>query len=115
MLMSLLYAHTASAQANAGSLEAIQGQAQAAAASSGSGQLALTTLTGQDARSTETDRAHLEANMASALVLQSPQEYRRWLLTYVRHLTQSEPHVTSRPCATVTPWVMFILSSIQST
>ena len=81
-------------EACAGSLEAIQGQAQAAAASSGSGRLALTALTGQDARSAETDRAHLEASMASALVLQSPQEYRRWLLTYVRHLTQSEPHLT---------------------
>ena len=32
------------------------------------------------------DRAHLEANMAAALLLQSPREYRRWLLSYVRHL-----------------------------
>ena len=96
--MSVLYAHMAQAKARAGSLEAIQGQAQAAAANLGSGQLALTTLTGQDAHSAETDRAHLEANMASALVLQSPKEYRRWLLTYVRHLTRSEPHLTSRSC-----------------
>lgn len=53
-------------------------------------------LTGQDARSVETDRAHLEANMASALLLQSPREYRRWLLTYVRHLSQSEPQCLFR-------------------
>ncbi len=32
-------------------------------------------------------RAHLEANMAAALALQSPAEYRRWLLTYARFLS----------------------------
>lgn len=32
------------------------------------------------------DRAHLESNMAAAHLLQSQQEYRRWLLTYVCHL-----------------------------
>ena len=54
--------------------------------------------------------------MASALVLQSPQEYRRWLLTYARHLTQGEPHLTSRAHAAMTPWVMYITaqSALQS-
>lgn len=32
-------------------------------------------------------RAHLEGNLAAALALQSPQEYRRWLGTYARFLT----------------------------
>ncbi len=76
-----------SSPAYAGDLEAVQGQAQSAAGAS-STQLALATLTGQDARSTDTDRAHLEANMASAVTLQSPQEYQRWLLTYVQYLTR---------------------------
>ena len=67
----------------------MQGQAQSAAGASSS-QLALATLTGQDTGSADTDRAHLEANMASALTLQSPQEYQRWLLTYVRYLTRSK-------------------------
>lgn len=31
-------------------------------------------------------RGHLEANMAAALALQSPQEYKRWLSTYASHL-----------------------------
>ena len=50
----------------------------------------MTTLTGQDMRSADMDRAHLEANMASALALQSPEEYQQWLLTYVRYLTRSK-------------------------
>ena len=32
-------------------------------------------------------RGHLEANVAAALALESPQEYRRWLLTYARFLS----------------------------
>lgn len=32
-------------------------------------------------------RAHLEANIAAALALQSPSDYRRWLLTYARNLS----------------------------
>lgn len=32
-------------------------------------------------------RAHLEANIAAALALQSAADYRRWLLTYARHLS----------------------------
>lgn len=32
-------------------------------------------------------RAHLEANMAAALALQSPHEYKRWLGTYASHLS----------------------------
>lgn len=70
-------------------MEALQGQAQSAAGASSS-QVTLTMLTGQDVRSTDMDRAHLESNMASALALQSPQEYQRWLLTYVRYLTRSK-------------------------
>ena len=78
-----------SASFHTGDMEALQGQAQSAAGASSS-QVALTVLTGQDVRSADTDRAHLEANMAAALTLQSPQEYQRWLLTYVRYLTRSK-------------------------
>lgn len=35
-------------------------------------------------------RAHLECNVASALAMQSPQEWRRWLVTYVRQLAADE-------------------------
>ena len=38
-------------------------------------------------------RAHLECNVASALALQSPQEWRRWLVTYVRQLAADEDEV----------------------
>jgi hypothetical protein len=34
----------------------------------------------------QSSRAHLETRLASALVLESQAEYRRWLLTYARHL-----------------------------
>ena len=37
-------------------------------------------------------REHLESNMAAALMLESPQEYRRWLLTYARHLAGVRPY-----------------------
>ncbi len=40
-------------------------------------------------------RPHLEANMAAALALQSPVEYKRWLLTYVRHLAGAATIVSS--------------------
>ena len=33
------------------------------------------------------DRAQLESNLAAALILGSASDYRRWLFTYVRHLT----------------------------
>ncbi|KAL4441231.1 hypothetical protein ABPG77_011468 [Micractinium sp. CCAP 211/92] len=33
-------------------------------------------------------RAHLEASLCTALALQSPQEYRRWLLAYARFLAE---------------------------
>lgn len=33
-------------------------------------------------------RAHLEASLSTALALQSPQEYRRWLLAYARFLAE---------------------------
>ena len=42
-------------------------------------------------------RAHLEANMAAALALQSPQEYRRWLGTYASHLS-GQPLPLSPSC-----------------
>ncbi len=38
-------------------------------------------------------RAHLESNVASALALQSPLEWRRWLVTYVRQLAVDEDEV----------------------
>jgi hypothetical protein len=68
----------------AGDLSQVQGQALASSGSplaSGIGSLAAGRL-----RTAGVDRAHLESNMAAALLLQSQQEYRRWLLTYVRHL-----------------------------
>lgn len=37
-------------------------------------------------------RAHLEANIAAALALQSAADYRRWLLTYARHLSGVVTH-----------------------
>ena len=39
--------------------------------------------------------------MASALVLRSAQEYQRWLLTYVKHLTQGGSPV---PCHVCLAW-----------
>ena len=58
-------------------------QAQAAGVAAGGG-ASLGQLTAP--RSPSVDRAHLEANMAAALLLRSPSEYRRWLLCYVCHL-----------------------------
>ena len=86
----------------AGDLEAVQGQAQSAVGASSS-QLALTALTGLDMPSADTDRAHLEANMAAALTLQSPQEYERWLLTYAQYLTRSKrcPSLTAAETCTL--------------
>ncbi|CAL8463095.1 g2629 [Coccomyxa elongata] len=71
--------------ASAGDLSQVQGQARAAVSSS-PGVSGVGALVADHARTAEQDRAHLEANMAAALVLESQQEYRRWLLTYVRHL-----------------------------
>ena len=45
------------------------------------------------------ERAHLEANMASAAALQSGAEWKRWLLTYVRQLAASEDEVRARQAA----------------
>lgn len=42
---------------------------------------------GQNQRVMVESRGHLEANVASAQLLRSPVEYRRWLHTYVRHLS----------------------------
>ncbi len=47
----------------------------------------LAALTAAPARSAADSRGHLESNMAAALALESPQEYRRWLLTYARFLS----------------------------
>jgi hypothetical protein len=46
-------------------------------------------------------RAHLECNVASALALQSPQEWRRWLVTYVRQLATDEDEVCVFVCVFV--------------
>ncbi|BDA47922.1 Protein HIRA [Coccomyxa sp. Obi] len=70
--------------ASAGDLSQVQGQAMAVSSSPGAA--GVSALAADHARTAELDRAHLEANMAAALLLESQQEYRRWLLTYVRHL-----------------------------
>ncbi len=46
----------------------------------------MAALAGAGVGSGAAGRAHLETNMAASLALQSPAEYKRWLLTYVRHL-----------------------------
>ncbi|CAD7701890.1 unnamed protein product [Ostreobium quekettii] len=47
-------------------------------------------LPAADCRSPDLDsRSHLEHNMAAALVLRSPKEYKRWLLLYIRHLVKT--------------------------
>ncbi|KAK9830498.1 hypothetical protein WJX72_012086 [[Myrmecia] bisecta] len=69
-------------------------QAEAGGSSSSAAMLAgLATGRG---RAAEESRAHLETNMAAALAMQSPQEYRRWLLTYVRHLAGEVDQVRLR-------------------
>lgn len=68
----------------AGDLSRVQGLALAAGSSSSAAPLAA--LSTGASRRKGSDTAHLEANMAAALLLQSQQEYRRWLITYVRHL-----------------------------
>lgn len=47
----------------------------------------LAALSAAPARAAQQSRGHLEANMAAAAALGSPQEYRRWLLTYARFLS----------------------------
>ena len=42
------------------------------------------------------NRAHLEVNLAAALALQSPQEWKRWLITYVRQLSADADEVGER-------------------
>jgi hypothetical protein len=59
----------------------------------------LAALTEAPGRAAADSRGHLEANMAAALSLESPQEYRRWLLTYARFLsgdTGAEPSSSPR-------------------
>lgn len=43
-------------------------------------------------------RAHLETQMASALALKSPNEYRQWLLSYIRFLARWLTSNTSLIC-----------------
>lgn len=70
--------------AASGDLSRIQQQAS----SSGRGLpgIALLNSTGSLRTGLAQGRGHLEANMAAALALQSPQEYKRWLSTYASHL-----------------------------
>ena len=58
----------------------------------------LAALTAAPARSAADSRGHLEANMAAALALESPQEYRRWLLTYARFLSGAAVVAIHEPC-----------------
>ena len=60
-------------------------QAEAAGAHSGMHSVKATLQAGPR-RAVVESRGHLEANMASALALQSPSEWRRWLLSYAHHL-----------------------------
>ena len=69
--------------ARAGELAQIQAAAGGAAAAHRQPAI-MSTLTGSGGGAS--GRRHLESNMAAALVLQSAAEYKRWLLTYVRHL-----------------------------
>ena len=57
----------------------------------------LAALTAAPARSAADSRGHLEANMAAALALESPQEYRRWLLTYARFLSGAAAVALTEP------------------
>ena len=60
-------------------------QAEAAGAHSGMHSVKATLQAGPR-RAVVESRGHLEANIASALALQSPSEWRRWLLSYAHHL-----------------------------
>ena len=68
----------------AGDLGRLHAQASAVRPPDPAGRFAA--LCAGPARLAAESRAHLEANVAAALTLESPQEYRRWLLTYVRFL-----------------------------
>lgn len=68
----------------AGDLGRLHAQASAVRPPEPAGRLAA--LCAGPSRVAAESRAHLEANVAAALMLESPQEYRRWLLTYVRFL-----------------------------
>ncbi|PSC72094.1 HIRA isoform X1 [Micractinium conductrix] len=62
-------------------------QAEALRAAIPRGQLPAQQIRGA-AQQALASRAHLEASLSTALALQSPQEYRRWLLAYARFLTE---------------------------
>ena len=64
----------------------------------------LAALTAAPGRAAADSRGHLEANMAAALSLESPQEYRRWLLTYARFLSgDTGADICSSPCTPLSP------------
>ena len=68
------------------------------------------------ARNNDDSRRQLEANMAAALALASPQDYRRWLLTYVRHLAGTHlPLCMLQSLAHVVSWLtMFGMARLRS-
>lgn len=65
----------------AGELARLEGDASTSAPPHGPPNLAL-----WQKGKAQSSRAHLETRIAAALVLESQAEYRRWLLTYARHL-----------------------------
>ena len=59
----------------------------------------LAALAAAPTRSAADSRGHLETNMAAAQALESPQEYRRWLLTYARFLSGAAEPARFASCA----------------
>lgn len=68
-------------------------QAQASAVRPPDAAVRLAAVAAGLAHAAVESRAHLESNVAAALVLDSTQEYRRWLLTYVRQLAGARGHL----------------------
>eukprot|EP00887_Chlorella_sp_A99_P002134 scaffold21.g2134.t1 len=78
---------------NPGELANLQADAlRAALPTSGSGVAVAALLPASAAQQRQASRCHLEANLAGALALRSQQEYRRWLVAYVRFLTEHGEH-----------------------
>ncbi|KAI3438112.1 hypothetical protein D9Q98_000553 [Chlorella vulgaris] len=85
--------------ANQGEISGLQGQVLRAV-------IPRTSLPGQQVRAAAgavpASRAHLEASLSTSLALQSPQEYRRWLLAYARFLAeQGEAARLSEVCTSL--------------
>lgn len=83
----------------AGEISGLQGQVLRAV-------IPRTSLPGQQVRAAAgavpASRAHLEASLSTSLALQSPQEYRRWLLAYARFLAeQGEAARLSEVCTSL--------------